>query len=310
MNTSDNVAVCSRSFSRNPVLRSELLLRYSNVSFNDSGLQLEGPSLVSFLRGNQKAIIALETVDGELLEQLPGLKVISKYGVGLDSLDLRAMRHHGVRLGWEGGVNRRSVSELVLSSIIAMLRQVPAAHKDILTGVWRQRVGGNLTGKTVGIVGCGNIGKDLIDLLQPFKCSILVNDIVEYRDFFEKFHVMSVSLNELLASADIVTLHVPLVDSTRLMINEERLAIMKPSSVLVNFARGGLVDEAALKRALLQNRIAAAAFDVFGQEPPTDVELLQLPNFLSTPHIGGSSEESIIAMGRSAIRGLDCNHIP
>lgn len=304
------VAVCSRSFSANPVLRAELLARYPNATFNDAGLQLRGDSLVEFLKGHEKAITALEVVDEYVLGRLPELKVLSKYGVGLDMVDLRAMRTHGKRLGWTGGVNRRSVSELVVSFAIAMLRHVPAANREVLAGTWRQHVGGHLSGRTVGIIGCGNVGKDLVQLLKPFGTRVLANDIRSYRDFYEAHAVKPVALDELLAQSDLVTLHVPLDQSTRGMLDERRLSLMKSSAVLINLARGGLVDELALKCMLQEKRLAAAAFDVFAVEPPLDSELLALPNFLATPHIGGSAHEAILAMGRAAIAGLDDNGIP
>jgi phosphoglycerate dehydrogenase-like enzyme len=127
-----SVAVCSRSFCRNPVLRAELLARYPQVTFNDAGVKLEGDALVEFLLGHDKAITALEVIDEAVLSRLPDLKVISKYGVGLDTIDMMAMHAHGKHLGWTAGVNRRSVSELVISFAIAMLRHVPAAHRGHL----------------------------------------------------------------------------------------------------------------------------------------------------------------------------------
>ena len=304
------IAVCSRSFSANPVLRAELLARYPSATFNDAGLQLRGDSLVEFLKGHDKAITALEVIDDYVLGQLPELKVLSKYGVGLDMIDMAAMRAHGKRLGWTGGVNRRSVSELVISFAIAMLRHVPAANREVLAGTWRQHVGGHLSGRTVGIIGCGNVGKDLVQMLKPFGTPVLANDIRDYREFYGAHAVKPVALEELLAQADVVTLHVPLDQSTRGMLDERRLSLMKPSAVLINLARGGLVDELALKRMLQEKRLAAAAFDVFAVEPPLDAELLSLPNFLATPHIGGSAQEAILAMGRAAIAGLDDNSIP
>lgn len=304
------VAVCSRSFSKNPVLRAELLARYPSVTFNDAGLQLNGDALVEFLKGHNKAITALEVIDEHVLSRLPELEVIGKYGVGLDMIDLAAMRTHGKRLGWTGGVNRRSVSELVIAFAIAMLRHLPAANREVLSGIWRQHVGRYLTGRTVGIVGCGHIGKDLVPLLNAFGCALLVNDIVEFPDFYARHGVEPVGLDALLNRSDIVTLHVPLNAKTRGLFNAERLARMKLGSVLINTARGGLVDERALRRLLLEKRIAAAAFDVFEEEPPRDAELLALPNFLATPHIGGSAEEAMLAMGRAAIEGLDVNEIP
>jgi D-3-phosphoglycerate dehydrogenase len=310
MNVTDRVAVCSRSFSRNVVLRTELLERFTHVTFNETGRQLEGDNLVDFLRGHDKAITALERIDDYVLSRLPELKVIGKYGVGLDMIDMAAMRAYGKRLGWAGGVNRRSVSELVIAFAIAMLRHVPAANREVLSGTWRQHVGGQLSGRTVGIIGCGHVGKDLAQLLQPFGCPILVNDIRDYPDFYAANGIKAVGLEELLAQSDIVTLHVPLDESTRGMLDERLLALMKPTTLLLNTARGGLVDETALKRMLQDKRLAAAAFDVFSVEPPLDQELLSLPNFLATPHIGGSSHEAILAMGRAAISGLDENDIP
>ena len=163
-NNSDKVAVCSRSFSRNPILRQELLAKYPNVTFNEGGLSLEGDRLVNFLRGHNKAIVALEVIDKYTIDNLPDLTRFSKYGVGLDMIDLDALKNSGKSLGWEGGVNRRSVSELVIANAISLLRKVPQANSEVRSGVWRQHVGGLLSGRTIGIIGCGFIGKDLIEI--------------------------------------------------------------------------------------------------------------------------------------------------
>ena len=310
MNPTDRIAVCSRSFSRNPVLRKALLARYVDVTFNETGRQLEGEELVAFLRGHSKAITALERIDDSILSQLPELGVIGKYGVGIDMIDLAAMRRFGKRLGWTGGVNRRSVSELVISYAVLMLRHIVAANREVLSGTWRQHVGGLLSGRKVGIIGCGHIGKDLVELLQPWGCELLAHDILDFAEFYARYGVRPVGLEELLRTADVVTLHVPLDASTRNMLTADRIALMKPTAVLINAARGNLVDETALKHALEERRLAAAAFDVFAVEPPQDPELLNLPNFLVSPHIGGSAEEAILAMGMAAIEGLDRNEIP
>jgi len=173
MNRREKVAVCSRSFSRNPALRAELLSAYEFVTFNETGRQLEGDSLVEFLRGHGKAIAGLERIDDYVLSRLPELKVIGKYGVGIDMIDLDAMRRHGKRLGWTSGVNRRSVAELALAFAIVMLRHVTAANREVLAGTWRQHEGGLVSGRTVGIIGCGHIGKDLVRLLQPYRLGVL-----------------------------------------------------------------------------------------------------------------------------------------
>lgn len=310
METKVKIAVCSRSFSRNPILRQELLSRYKTVTFNDSGEQLDGRRLVRFLKNHDKAITALETIDESILSQLPQLKAIGKYGVGLDMIDMKAMNKYGVRLGWVAGVNRRSVSELTLSLMINMLRHVHLANSEVQSGIWRQVIGRQLSGATIGIIGCGHVGKDLIKLLRPFECQILVNDIVDYPSFYDEYDVQRASLPQLMAMSDIVSIHVPLNIDTQGILDAKMLSLMKTSAILINIARGGLVDELALKNMLIDHRLSGAAFDVFDSEPPKDSELLSLPNFLATPHIGGSSEEAILAMGRSAINGLEHNSVP
>jgi phosphoglycerate dehydrogenase-like enzyme len=304
------VAVCSRSFSRNSELRAELESRYDKVTFNDGGLVLEGETLVSFLKGHSKVIVGLEQINKSILDQLPEVEVISKYGVGLDKLDLDYMREREVRLGWTPGVNKRSVSELVIAFSIAMLRHVYHTNKDILAGEWKQLPGGLLSGRTFGIIGCGNVGKDLVPLLKAFGCRIIVNDIQDYRAFYQDHNIMAVDLETLLTTSDLVSLHVPLDETTKNMLGEKSLAMMKSSAILINLARGGLVNERYLKEMLKSGKLAGAAFDVFSTEPPEDMELLNLPNFLSTPHIGGSAQEAIIAMGKAAIDGLVINHLP
>lgn len=295
------IAVTSRSFSRHPVLRQELLDRYEDVRFNDAGLSLRGDELVQFLQGCEKAIVALEPIDDALLERLPELRVISKVGVGLDTVDVAAVERRGIRLAWRPGTNSRSVTELALALVISALRRLPQASEELRRGGWSQPKGTLLSGKTVGIVGFGHAGRDLASLLRPFECRLLVADVQPV----DEPGVEHVELDELLAEADVVSLHVTLDDSTRGLVDRRRLELMKPSAVLVNTARGGLVDEPALAELLREGRLAAAAFDVFALEPPGDSALLGLPNFLGTPHIGGSTEEAILAMGRAAIDGLD-----
>jgi phosphoglycerate dehydrogenase-like enzyme len=244
---STRVAVASRSFSRHEQLRAELLARFSQVTFNDAGESLAGRRLVEFLLGNERAIIALETVDEALLAQLPELRVISKYGVGLDNLDLAALARHGVQLGWRRGVNSRSVAELVIAMTLISLRHLHAANDEVRQGKWRQHVGPELRGRVIGVVGLGSVG----------------------------------------------------------MFDSGRLDRLKRGAILINTARGGIVDESAVQALLETGRLGAAAFDVFATEPPQSTELLKLPNFFATPHLGGSSVEAILAMGRAAIDGLD-----
>ena len=310
MNNIDKVAVCSRSFSKNPILRKELLDRYANVTFNDDGLKLEGTALVHFLSGATKAITALEVMDDQVLSQLPDLKVIGKYGVGKDMVDMQAMKRYGKYFGWAGGVNKRSVSEMVVSLTISLLRHFPEAQRDVIAGNWKQHVGGLLSGRTVGIIGCGFVGKDLIQLLQAWGCRFLAHDLINFDEFYSEYNVEPVSLADLLKRSDVVSLHLPLDESTKNILDAKYLSLMKPSAILINASRGGLVDEVEVKNMLMDGRLTAAAFDVFSPEPPEDKQLLLLDNFFATPHLGGSAEEAILAMGLAAIDGLDNCSIP
>jgi phosphoglycerate dehydrogenase-like enzyme len=304
------VCVTSRSFSRHPVLKRELLERYPGATFNDDGLKLGGQDLIAFLKDHDKAITALEILDAGLFSALPELTVFSKYGVGFDTIDLSAMTDAGVKLGWTGGSNKRSVSELVISFAVQLLRHTPKAERDVMNGAWHQHIGRQLSDCTVGIVGCGHVGKDLAVLLRAFGCKVLAHDIFDFPDFYAEHDVEPMGLEDLLKNSDVVTLHLPIDDGTRNMLNAERLALMRLDSIVINAARGGLIDEDALKAALIEERLGGAALDVFVIEPPEDKELLELPNFIVTPHLGGSAEEAILAMGRAAIRGLDENQLP
>ena len=297
------VAVTSRSFSRHPVLRGEMEERYSNVRFNDEGLSLSGDDLVEFLHGRTRAITALERIDDAILGALPDLQVISKVGVGIDMLDLDAMRRHDVRLGWARGTNATSVAELVVALTLAVLRHIPDLDKAVRGGSWQQRKGALLSQRTVGIVGYGAVGRAVARLVRGFDCPVLVHDIVTQVDL--PAEVSQVPFEELLERSDVVTLHLGLSDATQGIIDAPVLARMRASAVLINTARGELVDESALYDALVAGRLAGAGMDVFASEPPTGSPLLELPNVVVTPHIGGSSEEAILAMGRAAIAGLE-----
>lgn len=299
------VAVASRSFSRNPTLRKELTLRYPLSRFNDTNRVLGGDELVTFLRGHTRAITGLDVLSDAVFRAVPELRLVSKYGVGLDMIDLDAARRHGVTVRWTPGVNRQAVAELTIAFMIGLCRAIVPLARELREGSWRQPGGRQLSSAVVGVLGCGAVGQTVARLCTAFGATVLAHDIRAYDDFYLATGVTPVALERLLSESDIVTIHLPLDASTRGLMDARALALMKPSAFLVNTARGGIVDETALKAALLEQRLAGAAADVFAVEPPSDVELLRLPNFIGTPHIGGSTEEAVLAMGRAAIAGLD-----
>ncbi|MES2963264.1 MAG: phosphoglycerate dehydrogenase [Bdellovibrionota bacterium] len=304
-NDREKVAVCSRSFSQDPQLRRELLERYVHVTFNETGKSLAGEELVTFLRGHQKAIVALEAIDEGLLGKLPDLRVIGKYGVGMDKVDFEALARHGIRFGWTGGVNRRSVAELTIAFAISMLRGVTSAGLGVREGRWENFKGRELGSSTLGLVGCGHVGKEVAVLARAFGTRVLAHDLLDFEGFYNKHGIETATLEQLLSQSDVVSLHVPLTNETRSMISDRELESFKQGAYLINTARGGIVDEAALERSLSSGHLGGAAFDVFHIEPPIETSLIALKNFWATPHIGGSSKEAILAMGRAAISGLD-----
>ena len=300
-----SLAITSKSFSKNPVLRKKVLSIYPDAKFNDEGLIFNNTSLVKFLDGYEVAITALEKINNSVLSKLPKLKIISKYGVGLDMIDLDSMKKNNVQLAWTGGVNKRSVSELVISSAIALLHQSIFANSEVKSGKWYQVIGRQLSECTFGIIGCGNVGKDLVELLKPFNCNILAHDIKNYSDFYLKNKIQSVDLDQLLRKSDVVSLHLQLDSTTQNILSKEKLKLLKKDAILINYARGGLIDETFLKKLMAENKIAGLALDVFEAEPPSDFTFSRLDNVLVTPHIGGSSQEAILAMGMAAIDGLN-----
>ena len=298
------IKVTSRSFSRHPVLKQELLELFPNSVFNTDGPPTGLPNIVEFLKDADGVILGLEEMDRHVLQQLENVKMIAKYGVGLDNLDVSSAEELGITIGWTGGVNKRSASEQALGFMLGLSRNLFFSSFPLKNGKWEKEGGAFLTGKTVGIIGCGHIGTDLIYLLQPFNCQILICDILDKSGVVDTYGATQVLQDELLAEADVISLHVPLTELTQGMVNEEFLQKMKPTAHLINNSRGPVVEQQALKNALQQNIIAGAALDVFESEPPDDIEFLDLPNLMVTPHIGGSANEAILAMGRSAISHL------
>ncbi len=298
------IKVTSRSFSRHPVLKQELLELFPNSVFNTDGPPTGIPNIVEFLKDADGVILGLEEMDRHVLQQLENVKIIAKYGVGLDNLDVSSAEELGITIGWTGGVNKRSASEQALGFMLGLSRNLFFSSFPLKNGKWEKEGGSFLTEKTVGIIGCGHIGADLIYLLQPFNCQILICDILDKSGVVDTYGATQVLQDELLAEADIISLHVPLTELTQGMVNEEFLQKMKPTAHLINNSRGPVVEQQALKNALQQNIIAGAALDVFESEPPDDLEFLDLPNLMVTPHIGGSANEAILAMGRSAISHL------
>ena len=319
MNAIDTVAVASRSFSKNAFLTEALQAQYSNIILNETGKTLEGNDLVDFLGSADKAIIGIEEISAELLDQLPKLKVISKYGVGINNLDTVALKSKGVRLGFTPGVNKQSVAELTLTLTLLSLRKIHRNHIEISEGIWSQEKGVELFGKTVGLLGFGNIGQKFASFLQPFNCRIIFFDEKVFSDQefssackdlgLKRDLIQQDALAEVLSQADVLSIHLPLLVETENIISSKELSLLKSSVSIINTARGGIINEPALYTFLSNNPDAFAAFDVFAEEPALENPLFELPNFFGTSHRSSLTHEGINAMGLAAIAGLDDNKI-
>lgn len=298
------IVVTSPSFSKNTLLKKKITEIYPNVKLNNDGKRFNKKELIEFIKDAEGLIVGLEQIDKEVLEHCPKLKIISKYGVGLNNLDLKECQAKDIHIGWTGGVNRLSVAEMTLGYMLMLCRNLFVTTNQLKNGRWNKSGGFQLTGKTIGIIGVGHIGKELIRLLEPFKCKVLVNDIILQNDYYKRHNLKESTKDEIFKTSDIVTIHTPYDKTTHNLVSYKELTAMKKDAYLINSARGGIVNEDDLKKALQNNIIAGSAMDAYLEEPPTDQELLKLPNLICTPHIGGNACEAIEAMGMSAINHL------
>ena len=298
------VVVSAVSFSKNTELVSVLLNHFPDAVINSEGKRYLNDDLVAFYKDANAIITGLENIDDELLSKLPSLKLIVKYGVGLDNIDLLACEKRGVKIGWTGGVNKNSVAEMALGFMLMLSRNLFTTANQLKSGTWNKSGGFSLSSRTIGIIGIGHIGKELVQMLKPFNCRILINDIIDLSGYSSLNKVESVTKEYLFQNADLISIHTPLNSSTEDMINKEIILQMKKSVFLINTARGGIINEDDLKWALENNEIAGAALDVFNVEPPEDSELMKFSNLITTPHTAGNSYEAVIAMGMAAIDHL------
>jgi D-3-phosphoglycerate dehydrogenase len=261
---------------------------------------LDEARVVSIVRRETPEVIisGAEPITARVLAASDRLRMVMKHGVGVDNIDLNAATSRGVVVANAPGTNTEAVADLTLGLILTSLRGICAANESTHSGGWERYVGHQLSGLTVGIIGTGRVGAAVARRVHAFGGSLLGYDVIENEELARNFGLHYVPLAELLESSDIVTLHAPLTPPTERMIGERELSKMKRSAILINTARGELVDEAALTRHLKAGRIAGAAVDVFSTEPPQDSPLLDVENVIATPHIGAYTYEAMETMDR------------
>jgi len=278
----NRLGIVADHVNRHPAMRQEVLNVYPDAKFHDIGHRLNEDELIAFLKDCDAAIIGFEPVTERVLSALPNLKIISKYGNGCESFDFQAMKRHNVRFGYTWGVNKLAVAELALGFMLMGLRFVMPLNVAMRAGERPAlRNGKFLTGRVVGIHGCGNIGKEVVRLLAPFSCTIIACDIKDYADFYKQWNVTPVSFDELLARSEVLTLHLPKTKQTLGLYSGDVLKRLQPGCVLVNTCRGGIVDEDALLDRLDSGALMAACFDVFAVEPAQNDRLIRHPYMLA-----------------------------
>jgi len=290
MSLNQSVLICDQV---NPILKEVLEKNGLKVTYEPEITPVQiaekiGNFHVVVVRGRTK-------LSRELIEKADKCQIIARVGVGLDNIDQDAAKKKNIRVinAVEGAIT--AVTELVIGLMLSMAREIPRADREIRNGNWikKELAGSELKGKYLGIIGLGNIGKRLGRLTRALNMNIIGYDVIPIDEEFSKeVGLMKADLGTLLSSADYVSLHVPLLDSTHHMINAEKLKLMKNTARIINTSRGGVIDEEALYNSLKEGNIAGAALDVFEVEPATGNNLTTLPNFVATPHMGAQTKEA------------------
>ena len=301
-----HLLVTPTSYGKNdPRLKTQLEEKVETVAYNPTGKPLSSNDVAALLPGVDGYIAGLDVIDRAALESADRLKVIARYGVGVDNVDLESAKEKGIIVTNTPGANSVSVAELALGLMLALARQIPEAVHSVQQGKWPRYSGVSLEGKTVGILGLGAIGKQLARRLAGFDCQILAYDPFADESFARERNIELASMDEVIARSDFLSLHLPLLPETRGLVSQEFLAKMKKGSFLINTSRGEVVDEEALQRALGSGYLRGAGLDAFTVEPPDSANpLLHMPQVIATPHLGAQTDGATSNMGWFAM--ADC----
>lgn len=298
------IAVISPLFSRSNELVTTLRSHFPDTTINTDNTLKTKEDIIAYLQEMDGAIVGREEIDDEILQACPKLKILSRYGVGLDNVDVEALKKRNIHLGWTGGTNCNSVAEITLYFMLSLIRNTYTTATLLKQHTWKVNGGSELTGKTIGLFGFGHIAKRVVELLKPFSCTILVCNRTQNEAEAKSYGITFASKERILEVADIISIHLPLTPQSKNLFSRAEFEAMKSSAFIINTARGGIIDEEALKVALKTGQIAGAGLEAFAQEPVQDWELIDLPNLMCLPHVGGNSKESILAMGYASIAHL------
>jgi len=272
------------------------------VVYNNTGKPLSSDQLKDLLIDVDGYIAGLDEIDAGAFDSAPVLKVISRYGVGYNNVDLSAAAKNGVIVTNTPGANAIAVAELTIALILNMLRPILLAVQRTKQGEWPRYKGFSLVGKTVGLLGLGAIGKETAKRLTGFGCRVMAYDLYPDEKFAAEYGIEMSILDDILPSADIISLHLPGTAETQEIVNAEFIEKMKSGAWLVNTARGDLVSEKALVDAIEKGKLSGAALDVYSEEPPPPSSpIFSIDQIITTPHMGAHADSATNAMGRMAM---------
>lgn len=295
------VLVTPRSFRHTPGQHWERLSQAGlEVLESPSDRPLREEELLGLVRDVDAMIVGLDEVTRRVIEAAKSLRIIAKYGVGVDNIDLEAASEHGIIVTYTPGANAPAVAELTWGLILALARHIVIHYLRLKGGSLERRTGWELLGKTLGIIGLGSIGREVAKRAKAFGMRVLAYDPYLDQKLAEEHGAELCPLERVLSESDIVSLHCPLTPETEGLLGGRELALMKEGALLINTARRGLVDEMALYKALKEGRLGGAAFDTFEEEADLKSPLLELENFLASPHAGAATYESILRMAELA----------
>ena len=249
-------------------------------------------------------IIGIDDLNAQIIKQARNLKIISKYGVGVDNIDIKAATAQGIVVTNTPTANIDAVADLAFALMLALARRIPEADRETKTGNWKKFIGTSVWRKKLGVIGLGKIGKQVVKRAEGFEMEILCHDIIQDEEFARQFGIRYVDLETLLKESDYITIHVPLNDATRDMIGYKELEMINENAFLINTSRGGIIDEKALYNTLKNNKIKGAALDSYKEEPPENSPLAELENIIMTSHNGAYTKEAINNMGIQATQNL------
>ena len=275
------------------------------IVFNPIGRPLEAADIIPLLDGVDGYIAGLDHINRQVLEKAPAcLKVISRYGAGYDRVDIEAAAAKGIVVTATPGSNADAVADLTMGLMLSVARQIPMLDREIRSGGWPRQTGFEIFQKNLGIIGLGEIGKRVALRARGFSMNIRAYDPLADHSFIEHKGLIEASLDELYRESDVITLHAPLVDNTREIINADAIRKMKPGVILLNTARYELMNEAAVLEGLADGSIKGLGLDVYADEPPVDHPLLKLPNVVLTPHSGSHTIEARNRMADMSVTNL------